>query len=290
MIDEIPVTNRIAARPPSGRGVVRACLTLFVFAFFGMLRAQDYTRGVGIYPGDPNEDFSPVLRADRATYRNLALCRPAAHSSSRDYNLTAQLVTDGIIHTEMPALVVTSTSLQEILPKNEQNRIIDHHIMTAVDFTGPSGWVQIEMRQFKNVPVFDRLNVQARLTTDDRPPEGWECVAWGSDDGLSWNELGRAHGPGLPGDSLPRFFRRLAPRNMRVFSDSIDLRVPSAHRFYRIGFNAPNVMTWNVGGVDFFTRGNLVDLAPLRRFTSAWWSSGNGEEWVSIDLGKDCTF
>ena len=60
------------------------------------LQAQEYTRGVGVYPGDPREDFSPVMRVDSSTYRNLALRRPAYHSSSYDYNLTAQVVTDGI--------------------------------------------------------------------------------------------------------------------------------------------------------------------------------------------------
>jgi len=56
--------------------------------------AIEYTRGVGIYPGAPGEDFSPELVPDSATYRNLALLRPAYHSSSYDYNLTAQLATE----------------------------------------------------------------------------------------------------------------------------------------------------------------------------------------------------
>ncbi len=60
------------------------------------LHAQNYTLGVGVYPGDPQENFAPAMRIDSTTYRNLALHRPAYHSSSYDYNLTAQLVTDGI--------------------------------------------------------------------------------------------------------------------------------------------------------------------------------------------------
>ena len=54
------------------------------------------TRGLGIYPGDPNEDYAPLIIPDTSTHRNLALNRPAYHSSSYDYNLTAQLVADGI--------------------------------------------------------------------------------------------------------------------------------------------------------------------------------------------------
>jgi hypothetical protein len=68
----------------------------------GMLSAQEFTRGLGVYPGDPREDFAPVLVPDATTYRNLALRRPAYHSSSFDYNQTAQLVTDGIKETTLP--------------------------------------------------------------------------------------------------------------------------------------------------------------------------------------------
>src|ERR1035441_867652 len=53
--------------------------------------AAGYTRGVGIYPGAPDEDFSPILLPDTSSiYRNLALLCPAYHSSAYDYNLTAQ--------------------------------------------------------------------------------------------------------------------------------------------------------------------------------------------------------
>ena len=86
---------------------------------------QEYTRGVGIYPGDPREDFSPTLVAAGSTYRNLALRRPAYHSSSYDYNLTAQLVTDGIKDTRLPHWVATSVSFRGPLPKNEREFFLD---------------------------------------------------------------------------------------------------------------------------------------------------------------------
>src|SRR5512136_1284908 len=68
------------------------------------------TRGVGVYPGDPREDFAPVLVLDTTTYRNLALRRPAFQSSAYDYNLTAQLVTDGVRETTPPRWLETTTS------------------------------------------------------------------------------------------------------------------------------------------------------------------------------------
>ena len=60
-----------------------------------------YTRGVGVYPGDPKDYSGPSMVVDETNYRNLALHRPAYHSSSYDYNLTAQLVTDGIKETKL---------------------------------------------------------------------------------------------------------------------------------------------------------------------------------------------
>src|SRR5271154_4149772 len=89
------------------------------------LTAQEFTRGVftrgiGVYPGDPKEYAGPSLAPDPNTYRNLALHRPAYHSSSYDYNLTAQLVTDGIKDTKMPRYVAVETSQQGTLPKAER--------------------------------------------------------------------------------------------------------------------------------------------------------------------------
>ena len=64
--------------------------------------AQESTRGIGVYPGDPNEYMGPTLTVDSGAYRNLALHRPAYQSSAYDYNLTAQLITDGIKETALP--------------------------------------------------------------------------------------------------------------------------------------------------------------------------------------------
>jgi hypothetical protein len=75
-----------------------------------MAEAQQYTRGIGVYPGDPKEDFAPAMAIDTAAYRNVALHRAAFHSSSYDYNLTAGLVTDGIQETTLPRWVSVVTS------------------------------------------------------------------------------------------------------------------------------------------------------------------------------------
>ena len=65
-----------------------------------MLADDKTTRGIGIYPGSPDECFAPTMVND-TTYRNLALNRRTWHSSSYDYNLTSQLVTDGYSMTKL---------------------------------------------------------------------------------------------------------------------------------------------------------------------------------------------
>ena len=73
----------------------RFALLILTFALVSCSWAQQYTRGIGVYPGDPSEYTGPTFVVD-GSYRNLALHRPAYQSSAYDYNLTAQLITDGI--------------------------------------------------------------------------------------------------------------------------------------------------------------------------------------------------
>ncbi len=80
-----------------------------------------------------------------SSYRNLALHRPAWHSSAYDYNLTAQLVTDGIKDTAMPRWVSTSTSQQGVLPRNEREWLLDSNWVSTVRLKGSTGWVQVEL-------------------------------------------------------------------------------------------------------------------------------------------------
>src|SRR6185295_7926520 len=104
---------------------IRTAVILLILAM--MSGAQEFNRGVGIYPGNPTEDWAPTLRPDTDTYRNLALRRPAFHSSAYDYNLTAQLVTDGIQEKSLPRWVATSTSNSGLLKKYERELPLDHN-------------------------------------------------------------------------------------------------------------------------------------------------------------------
>lgn len=267
-----------------------SCFGMFILLSRCTTDTHEYTRGIGIYPGDVKEDFSPATYIDKKNYRNLAFHKPAYHSSSYDYNLTAQLVTDGIKDTGYPNWFSASTSQHGTLKKNEREWLIDHNAMTSVSFEGSGGWMQIEMGGGDQVPEVDRISISGMLTINDQVAKGWECIVSGSDDGQTWKGLGRTYGRDYPGETFRMPFRRPGPIRFRIFNQSIGLKTPSYNRFYRVDFKAQNVIRWNIGGMDFYHSDNQVEIAPSHIFTSAWMSAGNEEEWVYVDLGAVCKF
>jgi hypothetical protein len=249
---------------------------IFLYAIFAVnLIAQPYNRPVGMYPGNPAEDFAPTLTIDATTYRNLALRRPAYHSSAYDYNLTAQLVTDGIKAAALPRWISTSASNGGAMKKNERELVLDHNIVSTVTVSGSPAFLQFEMAGGDAPYEIDRVEVYARVQPNAGQAAGWATVVSGSDDGNSWAELGR-----VKGDDRPA----------REFKPSIRFNAPAHSRFYRVEFQAPSVTAWRVGEVMFFNQSGRVEVAGPHSFTSAWMPAGKGEEWVYVDLGAPCTF
>ncbi|MBN1895618.1 discoidin domain-containing protein [bacterium] len=263
------------------------CLTLCL-AGASRLYGQPFTRGIGVYPGDPAEDFSPVMRLDTLTYRNIAQRRPVYQSSAYDYNLTGQLATDGIRDTALPAWIAVSAGGRGMLKKNEREWMFDENRVTTLELEGPEKWIELELAGAE-APLVDSLAVSGSLQADDREPAGWKCAFLGSDDGSSWTELGRLSGAGLPGDTLPGRFGWFRRPRFRVFNHAVALKSPVRYRFYRIEWDAQNATRWSIGEWDFFNSGRPVPVGGPHRFTSAWKSAGNRNEWICVDLGATCS-
>jgi Exo-beta-D-glucosaminidase Ig-fold domain/Glycosyl hydrolases family 2/F5/8 type C domain/Glycosyl hydrolases family 2, sugar binding domain len=248
----------------------------------GAFASGDFTRGVGIYPGDPAAFEGPTLVPETTTYRNLALHRPALASSNYDYNLTAQLVTDGIIDDRLPRWLVCSSSAEGILPRHEREHVVDGYVSTAVDLSAPGGWVQIEQAGRYDAPAVDHIEVVAVPRTEDKHPQRWSCVVRASDDGQNWRELGRA--------SAEETLARETFWSSKVVKPSFDVPANGSARFYRVEIDAPSVTAWRVASFDTFAQGKRVNLGGPNDFTSAWKSAGRGAEWIQVDLGAVCTF
>ena len=245
-----------------------------------------------MYPGDPGEDFAPVLVPDTATYRNLALHRPAYHSSSYDYNLTAQLLTDGIIETAPPRRLAVTTSRRGALGKADRETLFDHNSITSLDLSGTNPWVQIEFIGGDSPYEIDRIEIEART----RPTGGeWGLIVAGSEDGTSWTELGRASGR-IPARRTPKRGSRTleAPvgfgRSALRVKPSIHLERTARFCFYRITLNSTDSRAWGLAQVAFFNQDRRIEVAGPHNFSSAWVAQGNTEEWAYVDLGARCTF
>jgi len=246
------------------------------------LHAQESTRGVGVYPGDPKAYNGALLAPDTQTYRNLALHRPAYGSSSYDYNLTAQLVTDGVRETRLPRWVSTASSEGGVLPRKSREHPIDDNPTTSVDVPGTGGWVQVEPGG-RDAPLeVDRVDVTARAWSSAQQPGPWTCVIVGSDDGTTWAELGRSNGTEVPPGP--------AWTHSKQIKTSILFSTAAHSRFYRLQIDGPNVGRWQVAEVALFDKDKHIELGGPYDFTSVWKSGGTGEEWVYVDLGGACTF
>ena len=254
--------------------------------------SKEFTRGLGLYPGNPREDFSPELVLDKLTYRNLALLRPAYHSSSYDYNLTAQLVTDGIKDTHLPEWIATSASPRGLLPKNERELVLDHSRTNSVQLVGPRATLQFQLGGGTGVPEVDRVDVIV-VPQGGAPSSDFSFTVSVSDDGRAWEKAGTVSAPEpVSVEGYPRDFARPG----QLFIPSIAFSRPCRSRFYQIEFailNAPtqaSYMQWRVGEIEFYNHDHRVQIGGPYSFTSAWMSAGLGEEWVYVDLGAHCHF
>lgn len=257
-------------------------LILVILALTAVLSAQEYTRGVGIYPGDPKENFAATLVPDTETYRNLALHRPAFQSSAYDYNLTAQLVTDGIRETRLPRWVSGSYSQKGELIKSEREHLVDSNGVSQVEIPATGGWAQVHLEGGETALEFDRVDVLVRPQSGEPQPQAWTCMVLGSDDGQTWNELGRTTKSDV-----------LANKNWFmpfIVKTSVPFTAPSRNRYYRVQLEGSKVNKWGVGDLLFFNKGERVQVGGPHNFTSAWKAAGSGEEWVYVDLGAVCNF
>jgi hypothetical protein len=284
---------------------------------------RELTRGIGVYPGNPAEDFSPVLKPDQEHYRNLALRRPAWHSSSQDYNLTAQLITDGLITEETPAYFILNTQLGAV-PKNEREWVLDHVTGSAITLEGSDIFVEAGMAGNFQVPRITAIVINGSVTYSEDKPAGWKYAVSGSMDGLQWDAIREVKGSGLPGmerptrsrprpaadtttpvfdffadfmgprdpnEPQPSFAFNFGPRApQRRLAERFEFDQPVSYRFYRVSLEAPSAISWSIGDFDLYNEKEQVEIAPSHQFNSAWMSAGGDDEWIYVDLGSSSTF
>lgn len=262
----------------------------------GFLRSDYYTRGIGVYPGSPQEDFSPELLPDEDQYRNLALLRATYQSSAYDYNLTSQLLTDGIVTDRAPQYFDLQTA-EGSVPKREREWMIDGGPYSRNTVRGEEAFFLFSMHNYNK--TISRAVVTGTLIYDDKAAQGGYEMTWeASNDGTTWTVLAVNKGAGLPGKARsgrvevndPNKQTGTVSMPMRRLEETFEFTNTTAYTSYRIRLRMKGAFEWTFHEVEFSNADGVVDLKPSQFFTSTWMSATAGEEWVSVDLGSHSEF
>lgn len=266
-------------------------LSSFSLAGYG----DEKNLGIGLYPGSPNENFAPTMVQDN-TYRNIALHRTATASTTYDYNLTAQLATDGFVSASDMAYLTASTN-SGTLPKREREWAIDGGEYTRNILIGSNAWLNYQWHGMK--VAADKVKILCTMAYDENSKGGYTLRISTLRNGKTVI-LGQEKSNGLPGKAS-RYKAHSDPNKVtddgnllptRNIETTIDIPGgASGTDNLKVEFIMQGAAHWTVTELKFFCDGAAVtDVLPSREFTSAWMSAGGGEQWLRIDLGAQATF
>ena len=253
--------------------------------------------------------FTAAACSPEAPTENIALNRTATASSSYDYNLTAQLVTDGIMPDGEPAWLRVTTADGE-LPRREKEWTLDGGPYSKNTLSGANNFIEYEWSR----QSFSAGCVRIVGTVAFREPaSGWsvKCLAGGTDGDLK--SVGSVQGGGMPGerrmsmkvtDPNKETEEILCPACMLYLEIPVEKNVGFSH--FKIEFNMPGAIWWEINSVDF-TEGSSfgvsrdsgpydskesrgLNMLPSEMFTSAWMSADAEPQWICVDLGSERKF
>ena len=240
---------------------------------------------------------------------NLALNRAAYASSSYDYNLTAQLVTDGIVESSEPASLRVSTSKGE-LPRREKEWSVDAGPYSRNILDGGLDYLDY-LWSGQRFSAFC-LRVRGYVVYEE-PAKGWSISCFSGKDGGALDRVGSIGDSGLPG----------VARHPEVISDpnkqtetvtrparELDLEIPLENAVdfdhFKVEFNLDGALFWVIKSVDFSKDrafGKNLDTGPYDSresrgfnvlpsevFSSVWMSADGGPQWIYVDLGSKKRF
>ena len=299
--------------------VIAACIAMMT-GCAGQSSQEGMNRKPGNYPGNPEEWFAPKLVTD-TTYRNVAKLRAAYASSSFDYNLTAQLATDGIVSETMPPTTRLFTQQGEV-PRIQKEIIFDSNDVTSYVVNGNDIFLQLDMADMQL--DIDQIALRGRVVLDTRKARGYEVKTLASVDGMQWDELDAQSGSnyfgveggawaGYPprkvatGESPVRFLYEHGavknppvvapatnavpnPMMTRTINYVVKLPIAKAYSHFKIEMKMPSAQSWTFTSWDFAKGDEPVSALPSFRFNSAWMSASAGNEWLMVDLGTKAQF
>lgn len=202
---------------------------------------------------------------------NIASRRAVYQSSAANFNLTGQLVTDGIFTVDKRSSHVFSDQYADNPATETPEQAFDGRRNTKWLTFHDKSWLQI---QFAGNQSFTALHYSVTSGNDapERDPKDWQIE--GSNDGIHYTLL----------DS-----RKNETFNKRKETKNYPIGSPGNYKFYRlnIGANRGDYRTqlseWDLFDENIKT---IIDRpAENTVLDSRWASAGNRNEWIYVDLG-----
>ena len=257
--------------------------------------AQVMNRPIGQYPGNPNEYYGPTLVQDNGYgYRNLALFRTVYQSSSWDFNLTSQLLTDGIYDRESPAWLNVTTP-EGPLPPYKREACIDGNEWTCNIVMGGDTWLQYDWDGM-DIDI-DEVEMVCSMAYREDGPRGFKIRLLTSNNGKKWKVADEWTGDSLPGE--PSWNRVHSDPNKNSGDDLLPTRKID-HTFHlngkqfshmKLEMVTPSAVHWTITELKMKNDGKrATGILPSEHFVSAWRSLGNRDEWITVDLGVSTAF
>ncbi len=240
---------------------------------------------------------------------NIALNKTVYSSSTYDYNLTAQLVTDGVVETDEPARLKVGTAGGE-LPRREKEWTVDAGPYSSNRLEGASNFLEYEWSRQK----FSARCVRVRgYVVYQEPVNGWSITCQAGDSGAEMKQVGFAGNSGLPGTERypevitdPNKQTETITRPVRRLDLEIPLEDADDFNHFKIEFNMDGALFWVIYAVDFSAEpvfGKSSDTGPYdskesrgfnvlpsQTFSSAWMSDDDSPQWIYVDLGAKRKF
>ena len=226
---------------------------------------------------------------------NLAYMRPVRTSSCFDYNLTGQLITDGITTTAMPPSL-TVTTHDGLLPRREREWAIDGGEWTRNTLMGSSNFLQYEWTAMS--VKADRISLRCSVAYRESEAHSGYSIRLLVPDGKkkgAWRVAAESHGDKLPGTPSKNLVNsdpnKQTAQDMLPSRDiKMQLELPAGCRdlhAMRVEFSMDGAAYWTINNIDFYKGAErvLADVIPNSHFGSAWMSAGDGKEWAQVDLG-----
>jgi hypothetical protein len=257
--------------------------------------AQQLNRPIGQYPGNPSEYYGPNIEDGhgRSNLEYMSKYHTVYQSSSWDFNLTSQLLTDGIIDDKEPAWLNVTTP-DGPLPSNKREACIDGNEWTCNILMGDDTWLQYD---WENMSIdIDEVEMMCSMAYRENAPKSFKIRLLTSKDGKKWKVADEWIGDSLPGEQS---YRRVhSDPNKNTGDDLLPTRnidhvfhlkrKPFSHM--RLEMVTPSAAHWTITELKMRKNGQLAKgILPAEHFVSAWRSLGNRDEWVTVDLGGQAT-